>query len=212
MSAPAGLGARQRELLIEAAEWRLLGLLFECPSEDWRRQVRMLAAETPPGLLRDAAEAALEEATEGRFHSTFGPGGPAPAREVACTRSVELGGLMAELAAYYEAFGYQPATTEPPDHVSVEAGFMGYLRLKEAYALACEDAERAAVAAEAAERFLSEHIRLWAALLAAALRSSGVRYLELAAKELVRRAGSAEALAPATLPVLEDQFECGPDR
>lgn len=212
MSAPAGLDPRQRELLAEAAEWRLLGLLFECPSEDWRRELRALAAETPPGLLRDAAEAALGEGSEGRFHSIFGPGGPAPAREAACTRSVELGGLMAELAAYYQAFGYRPATTEPPDHVSVEAGFMGYLRLKEAYALACQDTERAAVTAEAAERFLCEHIRVLSGPLAAALRNSGVRYLELAAQELLRRAGSAETPAPATLPVLEDQFECGADR
>lgn len=208
MSAAMLVAARQRELLAEAAQWRLLALLFECPSSEWRDHVRALVAEMPPGRLRDAAEAALHEASEGRFHSAFGPGGPAPAREAACTPSVELGGLMAELAAYYEAFGYHPAITEPPDHVSVEAGFMGYLRLKEAYALACDDPEHAAVTAEAAQQFLAQHLRPLATALASALSGSGIRYLSLAAEELLRRAGPAEAPS-AGLPVLEDHFECG---
>lgn len=211
MSAPSDVDVRSAELLADAAAWRLLGLLFECPSAGWREQIRTLAAEVPSPELRAAAEAALTEASEGRFHSAFGPGGPAPAREASCTRSVELGRLMAELAAFYEAFGYHPATTEPPDHVSVEAGFIGYLRLKEAYALACGDAERATLTAEAARRFLEEHVRVLAGPLALALRSADIRYLRLAADELLRRTGATAKAAAATLPILEDQFECGAD-
>jgi nitrate reductase assembly molybdenum cofactor insertion protein NarJ len=203
--------ARQRERLREAVEWRLLGLLFEPPSPAWREQVRALIPETESSGLQAAAQAAVEEARESLFCTLFGPGGSAPAREASCTQAVELGSLMAELAAYYEAFGYQPATAEPPDHIAVELGFMGYLRLKEAYALACEDAERAALTAEAAERFLRQHLRVLAGPLVSALRSSGIRYLQLAGQELVRRAGVEATPARTVLPVMDDPFDCGVD-
>ncbi len=199
----------QRERLLEAAEWRLLGLLFEPPSPAWREQVRALMSETASAPLRAAAQAALEEARENLFHTVFGPGGSAPAREVSCTHAVELGSLMAELTAYYDAFGYRPAIAEPPDHVAVEVGFIAYLRLKEAYALACEDPERAQLTAEAADRFLRQHLRVLAGPLASALRSSGIGYLELAGQELMRRAGAEATVACAALPVVDDAFDCG---
>lgn len=178
---------RQRRLLQEAAEWRLLGKLFECPVGEWRRQVCELTREVTADTLRAAAQSAVEEAGEGPYHSVFGPGGPAPAREAACTPWLDLGQLLSELTACYEAFGYRPATVEPPDHVSVEAGFIGYLRLKETYALACSDEDRAAVAAEAASRFLEEHLGRLAEALAGQLAALGPSYLRRAAEELRRR-------------------------
>ncbi len=194
--------------LREAAEWRLIGLLLECPRAGWPDQVRRLASEVSDPALREAAQAAAGEAAEGLYHSIFGPGGPAPPREVSYRDSVQLGYLMAELASYYDAFAYQPDTPEVPDHVAVEAGFIGYLRLKEAYAVASGDPERAEITSEAARRFIDEHLSVMAEPLAAALENSGVRYLALAAQALLRRTGP-----PRTLPVLssdtESLFTCG---
>ena len=99
------------------------------------------------------------------------------------------GPLLAELAAFYEAFAYRPRTVDPPDHVAVEAGFVGYLRLKEACALACGEAGHAETAARAAEAFLAEHLTRLAEPLAQSLRSSGIAYLERATQWLQRRAG-----------------------
>jgi nitrate reductase assembly molybdenum cofactor insertion protein NarJ len=196
------LDERQRRLLAEAAEWRMISLLLECPAAGWREKVAALAPEVADRDLAAAAEAALSEATEGAYHSLFGPGGPVAPREVSHGRLVEFGHLLAELEAQYQAFAYQPQTAEPADHASVEAGFVAYLRLKEAYALACGDAERAAVTAEAARRFLEDHLGVLVRPLAAALERSGLRYLEGAGRALLRRVPET---APA-LPILgEDE-------
>ena len=168
---------RVQELLRDAARWRLLGRLFECPNERWQRDIATLACEVDDAELRAAAKAALVTATEGQYHSVFGPGGPAPPREVSYHDTLELGSLMSELAGYYDAFGYYPATSEPPDHVAVEVDFVAYLRFKEAYAVAAGNAEHAAMTAQAAERFRADHLTMLAAPLAAVLADSDIDYL-----------------------------------
>ena len=39
------------QLLSEAAQWRLIGLLFECPDQEWLRTVSELAAETSDPMV-----------------------------------------------------------------------------------------------------------------------------------------------------------------
>jgi hypothetical protein len=209
------MDARVHALLKQAAEWRLIGLLFECPAGTWRDDIAALARDIDDPLLGSAVAHALEEASEGLYHSTFGPGGPAPPREVTYVRAVQLGYLLSELTAFYDAFAYGPATRESPDHVSVEAGFVGYLRLKEAYAVTRGDEDQAAVTADAAATFVREHLTTLAEPLAATLDASGVAYLAEAARALASRVGpppSATASAPGArlLPViqpLEDEEE-----
>jgi TorA maturation chaperone TorD len=199
-----------RGLLQEAADWRLLALLFECPRAGWREQVAALAREIADPDLRAAARRARTEAAEGPYHSIFGPGGPAPPREVSYRDSVQLGYLLSELRASYEAFCYRPVTEEPADHVSVEAGFVSYLRLKEAYALICGDREHAAVTREAADRFVADHLSVLAAPLARALDSCGVRYLALAGQALAGRAGAGHETPSNPLPILDSLLDdCG---
>ena len=209
---------RTHALLKQATEWRLIGLLFECPVGAWRDDIGALARDVDDPLLGSAVAHALEEASEGLYHSTFGPGGPAPPREVTYVKAVQLGYLLSELTAFYDAFAYRPVTRESPDHVSVEAGFVGYLRLKEAYAVTRGDEEQAAVTAEAAATFLREHLSALAEPLAATLAASGVAYLAETARALAVRVGpppSAIASVPAgrMLPVMqpledEDEIAC----
>lgn len=213
MSASAA-AAKQNHLLREAAEWRLTGLLFECPSPQWREQVISLAAEVEDAELKAAADAAQQEASEGLFHSIFGPGGPAAGREISHRDWAQPGYLLAELASYYEAFAYQPATREAPDHVSVETGFIAYLRLKEAYAVANSDDEGAAITGEAARQFINEHLSMLAEPLARSLEHSGVQYLALAGRALLARVGPRREKPPRqNLPVISDndqsEFACG---
>ena len=52
------MDARVHALLRQAAEWRLIGLLFECPAGTWRDDIGDL-------LLGSAVTHALEEASEG---------------------------------------------------------------------------------------------------------------------------------------------------
>lgn len=204
------------QLLREAAEWRLLGLLFECPSPNWREQMDSLAAEISDADLEAAAEAAREEASEGLYHSIFGPGGPAPGREVSYREWAQPGYLLSELSSYYEAFAYQPAQSmkaEAPDHISVEIGFIAYLKLKEAYARANFDDEHANVTREAAQQFLKEHLAAMTEPLSNSLEHSGVKYLALAGKALLARVGpKRDKPRKLTLPILpndeDPEFAC----
>ncbi len=170
-----------------AAEWRLLSLLFECPAGPWSDRVGQLKTDVQDPLMRQAAGAALAEASEGMFHSLFGPGGPVPAREVAYHGGVDSGQLLSSIAAYYQAFAYRPETMEADDHISVETGFIAYLKVKEAYALNCGDAGHAAVAAEGAQSFIEEHLATWVIQMAAALEAAAPPYLAGAGKLLQSR-------------------------
>jgi nitrate reductase assembly molybdenum cofactor insertion protein NarJ len=175
------------ELLQDAAQWRLIGLLLECPRDDWFAQVAALAAEVGDEQLRQAAALARQEASEGLYHTTFGPGGPAAPREVSYHDSLLAGQTLAQLRAQYEAFRYAPALDEAPDHIAVEAGFMAYLRLKEAYAVHAGAQGEAEITAEAARNFLQNQLSAMAGPLAESLACSGIGYLELLAAALRER-------------------------
>ena len=146
-----------RELLVLAASWRLASLLLERPRPKWKSEIARLAAEvSDPQLTRCAADA--ECATEEDYHRLFGPAGAVSPREVSYCGFEDPGRLIAELSAFYHAFSFSPQREESIDHVSVEAGFVGYLFLKEAYACMRNDAAAATIAKDARERFLSEHL------------------------------------------------------
>lgn len=188
------------DLLREAAAWRLLSRLFECPSASWHADVRKLAADVTDGDLVEAAEAALDDASEGLYHSIFGPGGPAPPREVSYHDSLELGSVMSSLTTSYDAFGYRPALLEAPDHVAVESGFLAFLAVKHAYALVAGVPAHVEVTVKAADDFRTGHLATFAERLAALLADAPARYLQLAARSLARRVGPKPG--PRFLPVL----------
>lgn len=188
MNAPP-LNGHALQLVKEAAEWHLISLLLECPhGERWQRATR-LAAEVDDPVLRQAVECAQHEATESLYHTTFGPGGPAPPREVSYRATIQPGAFLAELAAVYEAFAYSPAVQEPLDHVALEAGFVGYLRLKQAYAASAGRDEAGLVCCQAATGFVEEHLSCLAQPLSESLEASGVHYLALVARGLLQRVG-----------------------
>jgi nitrate reductase assembly molybdenum cofactor insertion protein NarJ len=207
------LGENELRLAREAAEWRLLSLLFECPTLEWRKQLSALIQDVADEELKSAAQDALEQASEGLFHHTFGPGGPAPPREATYHQTVQLGYLLSELQAYYHAFAFHPETNEPPDHISVETAFIAYLRVKEAYALACGKDEQAATASESAQRFILEHVANITEPFSKHLGESDIPYLVKAGAALFRRVGPLPKVA-SPLPILqndhqESEWACG---
>jgi nitrate reductase assembly molybdenum cofactor insertion protein NarJ len=194
-------------LLAEAAEWKLLSLLFSCPTRDWRNQVAALANEVGNDRLQLAAQAALDEGLECDYHTAFGPGGPAAPREVSHRPTALSGQYLAELLAFYDVFGYSPPREEPPDHIAVEVDFVAYLKLKQAYALAAENEALVTVTAEATHDFISDHLVTLAQALAKNLETSGIRYLTLASTALVRQIGPPRE----TMTFAPDEFEFGRD-
>jgi len=204
-----------RDLLADAAEWRLISLLFDCPVNDWFGQVDALGKQVSDKSLKRAAKLAQKQASEGLFHSIFGPGGPAPGREVSYRGWVQPGYLLSELATFYDAFSYKPATKEVPDHVAVETGFVAYLCLKQAFALECLNAENAEITAEASKTFIDDHLSKYAEQMSRILGNSGIEYLSLAGAALFKRVGRDKDKGKQRfLPVLENdeeetEFECG---
>jgi nitrate reductase assembly molybdenum cofactor insertion protein NarJ len=205
----------ENRLLVEAAEWRLISLLFDCPNAKWFDDVKALGEQVTDKRLKLAARAAQQEASEGLFHSIFGPGGPAPGREVSYRGWVQPGYMLSELSSFYDAFSFKPVTDEVPDHVAVETGFVAYLRMKEAFALDCFDTQSAEITAEAAKTFISEHLSKYAEQMSKILNSSGIEYLSLAGAALLKRVGrDKDKKNQRFLPVIESdeeesEFECG---
>lgn len=143
--------------IARAARWRLLGLLLERPRAGWSAELARLAAEIEDPPLR-AAVTAARDATEGEYHALLGPGAPLSPREASALGLGDPGWMFSELARFYEAFGYAPRAEDPPDHVAVEAGFVGFLELKESLAWANGDAEAAGTVAAARDAFVAAHL------------------------------------------------------
>jgi nitrate reductase assembly molybdenum cofactor insertion protein NarJ len=188
--AGAFLSERNLVLLEEAAAWRLLGLLFERPREGWAQEISSLAVTLPAEEeLQRAALLAAQEGKPGLHESLLGPGGPVSPREVSYHSEVLPGPLLAEITAYYQNFAYAPALVEPPDHVAAKCGFLGFLRMKEAFAQESGLEDQTRVASEAFRSFRDGHLREMAEPLAVSLDSWGPEYLRLASRELLRRTG-----------------------
>ena len=133
-----------QKLVAQAAAWRLASLLLERPRAQWHSEIEQLSLEASDEKLSSCArEAGL--ATEELYHRLFGPGGTVSPREVSYCGFEDPGRLMAELNSFYHAFSYLPRREESIDHVSVEAGFVGYLFLKEAYARQRGDSDAAEI-------------------------------------------------------------------
>lgn len=183
------------DALIEAARWRLLALLLERPRPGWAGEVRSIAAEVSDVLLRSLADEAAD-ATEGEYLRVLGPGGRVAAREVGHAGMRDPGWVLAELARYYDAFGYAPRCEDPLDHIAVEVGFVAYLHLKEALARASGDDEGVRVTCQAREAFVREHLATFAVSLARRLAAGDGGHLVDAAGFLAARMPSVHAPVP----------------
>jgi hypothetical protein len=183
------LGEDVRALAAGAADWRLLSLLLSRPRPGWHEEIRALAAEVEDAALRDGARAA-QGAGEGPYHAILGPGGPASAREAAYAGFGDLGRILADLAARYAAFAFDPGD-EPGDHLAVLCGFVAYLHLKEAFAVARGREDEALVAREERARFLADHLSAPGRGFAERLPGEAPEHLRAAAAALAARVPAA---------------------
>jgi hypothetical protein len=155
-----------------------------CPGSS--EEIEALAREVQEPALR-AAAAAAHAASEGAYLRLVGPGGAVSPREVTYRPFEDPGWVLADLKHYYDAFAFRPRAEDPIDHVAVEADFVGYRLLKEAFARARGDAEGALVASEARGRFLASHLAAIAEPFAERLTAAGPTHLAAAARVLAGR-------------------------
>lgn len=198
-----------RQLIEESVAWRMFSLAFERPRNGWRDHVASIASDSSDETVRSVAELAKEQSSEELFLNLFGPGGAISPREVAYRGLADPGHLLAELETIYGAFAYEPKSEECPDHVSIEAGFVGYLRMKQAFARIVGDEESEKIAAEAAELFLREHLAPVAHGLCQKLEDDDSFYIGRAAMLMRARLGDIEVPAVVELPDDEEEMSCG---
>lgn len=196
--------------IVRAAEWRLIGLLLERPRRGWLQDVVRLGNELPDPTLR-AAVAAAYSASEGDYLHLLGPGGVVSPREVTYQPFADPGKLLAELATIYDAFAFRPLVEESIDHVGVEVAFVGYLLLKEAFALAQGDREAAATTATARRGFIEAHLAALVGAFAQRLEAAGPSYLLPTARLLAERvpAHQPATTAPFAVDALDVCGACG---
>lgn len=188
MSPQCVLDDRAVRKLKEARDWRLIALLFERPRGTWWREVEELARGCDDADLAAAATSA-RTATESEYLAVLGPGGSASPREVGYRRTTDPANVVACLRAYHRAFAFEPDAEDPPDHVGVEAGFVGWLCLKSAYAVANGDAEALRVTVEAQREFVSTHLVCVAHGVARHVVDDDTGHLRHVARALLARVG-----------------------
>ena len=163
--------------LERAANWRMASLLFSEPRADRTAELTELAALVPAAARAKASELAADTPIRSDgYYPALGPGGCA-ATESAYDRAAiaNRGPLIADVAAFYEAFAYPPRLTSglAPDHMAVELDFLGFLALKVAFASDQHRDEEGIVARAAYREFLEEHPAFWIDQLAERFESAG---------------------------------------
>lgn len=172
--------------LERAANWRMASLLFSEPHVDRAAELAELATLVSEPARAEAAGLAADTALRfDDYYAAIGPGGCA-ATESAYDRAAiaNRGPLIADVAAFYEAFAYPPRLTSDlaPDHVSVELDFLGFLALKVAFALDQNRQDESIVGRAAYREFLDAHPGFWIDQLHARLESAGHEPLAHAAR------------------------------
>lgn len=157
------------DLLREASLYRLLSVLFRPPTLGLASEIAALAASAgliPAGGIPADVVSRLASLPgpdlDDEYHRTLGAAGPCPCGESDFTAATLAGkgGLIGDVAAFYKAFSFDPAAEvqESPDHVAIELSFLGWLRLKEAYALWSGREDEAALCRDAADKFTRDHL------------------------------------------------------
>lgn len=163
--------------LQRSAGWRVASLLFQEPDTARAAELNALAVVVPEPVRAGAQQLAEETALRADdYFRVLGPGG-CPASESGYDRAAmaNRGALIADVAAFYEAFAYPPRLTSDlaPDHIAVELDFLGFLALKIAFAVHDGGAEQSEVARAAYVEFLEQHPAFWIGELRARLEAGG---------------------------------------
>jgi TorA maturation chaperone TorD len=186
---PAVQEAEVVSALTRGGIYRLLGRALGYPTPSVLEELAALAeqaagaSEMPPDLrqhLAGLAAAAREtdpSVLAGEHVFLFDRQVRCPPYESAYAPAPRMAGKSAELAdvaGFYTAFGLMPAEARPDmeDHIAVELEFMSALALKEAYALAEEDGDGAAVTRAAQVAFLTDHLGRWVEAFTGSLRAA----------------------------------------
>lgn len=159
-----------KPFLTMAANWQFFSLLFQYPDSKVIHRTNSLCQEILPSLQPKANKIAsiLSPEQAAVYHVLIGSAGSISPYEsdyqIPGQEGIhDKGAILGDVAAFYKAFRFEYATDfqEVPDHVAVELAFLGYIKLKEAYALAIENQEDYQICSDAEKKFLNDHLLPW---------------------------------------------------
>ncbi len=176
--------------LERAAEWHLLAQLFAYPDAGWRRRFELLCGSLRGAAMLELARRAAREVCPELWMRLFGPAGPVRIRAVSFDGGLQPGYLLAELAAFYEAFAYVAPPGSAPDDFPALLDFAAWLEMKLAYACMLEDVQAAEVTNRALETFLSRFLSAGAWRVYRQLEGLGPDFLVEAARLAAERSGA----------------------
>lgn len=168
--------------LEKAAIWRLLAQVLSYPDEGWPRRMELLAACVRDSRLAALGRTAAREGSPELWMRLFGPSGPVRVRAVAWEGGLQPGYLLAELEAYYSAFGYQAPAAAAPDALPALLDFAAWMEMKLAYASVHQDREAVEVTRQALESFLKRFVSTVAWAVFRQLENAGPEFLASAAR------------------------------
>jgi nitrate reductase assembly molybdenum cofactor insertion protein NarJ len=199
------LSGDNREILTNAAEWRLIALLLERPRQHTLPQMGCFMNEVGDPYLKEIAELACNASDE-VYLPVFGPGGLLPAREVDCVATLDRGRLLSQIGLLYETCSFAPRSDDPYDHIAVEADFISYLYKKEVQALLNDDERKGKAFSAIRQQFIREHFAPFLRELRKKLRGNEPVYLLKALIAILTRLA---ANSPTVLAVHPSTY--GPD-
>jgi len=183
--------------LARAADYRLLSVLLETPSDERQARLRALMAATPlpegPDLTRVLA--ADDTAVAAEHFRVLGAAGPVSgaASDYIEGGYADKGPILGDIGGFYRAFGFELTIREAPDHFANLLAFLSFLAVKQAWTDHHGDPEEAEVAREAESKLLERHVHPYLGRFAVRLAEhapEGGVYRDIAAR-VAALAGSA---------------------
>ncbi|MEW6743730.1 MAG: molecular chaperone TorD family protein [Planctomycetota bacterium] len=165
--------ASLRPHLERGARWRLLSSLLEPPRPGRQERLRTLVSETPLGFDADL-EPALAPDDGALIAEHFACLRPAGCVSACASDYIEggfadKGPILADIAGFYRAFGFEPELREAPDHFANLLACLAFLAVKQAYMMHLGDGAQARLAQEAEAKLFREHVRSYLERFAANL-------------------------------------------
>lgn len=175
------------------------------------------------GEALEALDARPDRELEGEYVELFDRGvadNPLHATGYARERAFGMAERLADVGAFYRAFGVASTGSERLDHVAVELEFYAWMVAKESLLAASGDTEGHSIVAEGRRKFLGDHLAPLAAAISAlpAVAAHPVYGRVFAwLCEIVKREAAAEGLDVAPLELTPgrsepDAWSCPPGR
>jgi hypothetical protein len=175
------------ELAEQAGDWRLMRLLLEQPSDEWRQRLLVESKDTVDPELTSAVQMAQAEGNDYFHEVLFGAEGLLTSRESEFRFERDRGAVLADLEGMKERFKFSWNGSHPIDHILALVSLMAHIVTLQSEAVQEDRIGEALYLEGIAEWLRKGHLAWFAEQIASALSSTQVCYLWHVAHALEQR-------------------------